>query len=209
MKLKRSTGDDTYTVNGVLFLIIAVILGIIALVLWLNDFDWIKVTALLGFALFIVACGIQSIINGSVVVRQRQNPISLFMGNKTPLLLGLIPLTYAIGAALTFAPPKIRAFIILFILLAGLVFSFLRDVFKARKPEEGPNRMDKFYAKTAEAEEALGLERGIGGEDIATRKVTMRRKYQLLGGMLRFAPWQLIAAFILAIAFMLTVDFWT
>jgi len=204
---ERSEQIDYKTSQGVPFLIFAFIFAIIALVLWLNDFGWLIASAPLAFGLFLVACAVQSFVKPSTEGRAKRNPIALFTNDKWPLIVGIIPLIYAIGAALYIAPVGIRIFIVFFTLFAFLVFSYLRDFFRPRKEGE-VDRIDKFYGKVGEAEEAMGVVRGVERDDIATRHVSLKKKAGLLGGMLSVAPWQLIAAIILAQVFSVFMCFY-
>lgn len=193
---------DHARAQGVPFLILSAMVMIIAVVLWQTGFAILIATSVFAFGLFLTGCGAQSLMTPPVSDRR----LPFIAAHRAPFILGLIPLAYAIAVAFFYAPNKIRAFMAAFVVFALLAISYFRDAFSTRENSR-TRRMDKFYGKVAEAHEALGVEERPHFESVATRSVPLPQRMKLAGGLLKYAPWQLIVAFVLAIALMIGMDF--
>lgn len=198
----RSDQEETVRAQGVPFLIIAAIVITIALFLLLSDLNFLIITAIFAFGLFLVGCGVQSFIRAPFLNERGR----IFGARRLAFLLGLIPLAYAMVVAFIFAQNKVRAFMVFFALFVALIISYLWDIYRPKKAATS-ERIAKFYGKAAEAHEALGVEDLPNFESVQTRSVPFAQRWRLLRGMLKFAPWQLIASFILAISLMVVMHF--
>lgn len=194
--------NEAIRTQGVFFFIIAVIVMGIALLLLLSYLDFLIISAIFAFGLFILSCGIQSFIRAPLLHEQGR----IFGWRRLPFMLGLIPLTYAITIAFIYAPNKIRVFIIFFLLFVALIISYLRDIFRP-KSKAISRKIDNFNEKAAEAHKALGVQELPGFKSVATRSISFAERWRLASGLFRYAPWQIIAAIVLAGTLMIVVEF--
>ncbi len=197
-----SSANDAIRAQGVLFFIVAVIVMGIALLLLLSYLDFLIISAIFAFGLFVLSCGIQSFIRAPLLQEQGQ----IFGWRRLPFMLGLIPLAYAVIIAFVYAPNKIRIFIVFFLLFVALIISYVRDIFRP-KNKTISQKIDKFYGKATEAHTALGVEELPGFKSVATRSISLAERWRLISGLFKYAPWQIIAAIVLAAGLMVVVEF--
>jgi ABC-type multidrug transport system fused ATPase/permease subunit len=193
--LDQLRDEETQKSQGVLALVVAGIIFLISAALWFADVDVLITTSVFAFALFIVGLAIMAI-------SKVPPSVPMFDRRRLSFLLGLIPLGYAITVAFILLPTKGRIWLAFAAVFVALVISYMRDAFST---EETPatKRMKRFYREVAETHEALGVKETANFESVATRRVPLAEKKRLLAGMLRYMPWQLIVAFVLAIGMMI------